>query len=64
MESFFEDANPTGIEQSGYGLINLRAGIEYMKVALAFRGYNLLGEKNIKAGKECFSDRFSKDHNL
>ena len=35
---FFEDANTPGLEQDGYGLLNLRAGIEYKKIILAFFG--------------------------
>ncbi len=46
---FFEDANTPGLEQSGYGLLNFRAGIEYtdQKITLAFYGRNLLDEKYI-----------------
>jgi outer membrane receptor protein involved in Fe transport len=44
---FFEDANTPGLEQDGYGLLNLRAGIEYKKITLAFWGSNLSGEKYI-----------------
>lgn len=44
---FFEDANTSGMEQTGYGLLNLRAGIEYKTLTLAFYGSNLLAEKYI-----------------
>ena len=44
---FFEDANTPGLEQDGYGLLNLRGGIEYKNIILAFFGSNLLGEKYI-----------------
>ncbi len=44
---FFEDANTPGLEQDGYGLWNLRAGIEYKTIVLAFYGSNLLEEKYI-----------------
>ena len=44
---FFEDANTPGLEQDGYGLLNLRAGIEYKNLILAFYGSNLAGEKYI-----------------
>jgi outer membrane receptor protein involved in Fe transport len=44
---YFEDANTPGLEQDGYGLLDLRAGIEYKKITLAFWGSNLLDEKYI-----------------
>ena len=44
---YFEDANTPGLEQSGYGLLELRAGIEYKKITLTFWGNNLLAEKYI-----------------
>ena len=44
---FFEDANTPGLEQDGYGLLDLRVGIEYKKITLAFWGSNLLEEKYI-----------------
>ena len=46
---FFEDANTPGLEQPGYGLLNFRAGIEFMdqKITLAFYGRNMLDEKYI-----------------
>jgi iron complex outermembrane receptor protein len=44
---FFEDANTPGLEQAGYGLLDLRVGIEYKKITLAFWGSNLLEEKYI-----------------
>lgn len=44
---FFEDANTPGLEQEGYGLLNLRAGVEYRNVMLTFFGSNLSGEKYI-----------------
>ncbi len=44
---FFEDANTPGLEQDGYGLLNLRVGIEYKNIILAFFGSNLLEEKYI-----------------
>jgi iron complex outermembrane receptor protein len=44
---FFEDANTPGLEQDAYGLLNLRGGIEYKDITLAFWGNNLLGEKYI-----------------
>ncbi len=44
---FFEDANTPGIDQAGYGLLNLRAGIGYRKITLAFWGNNLLSVRYI-----------------
>ena len=44
---FFEDANTPGLEQDGYGLMNLSAGIGYKNIMLAFYGSNLTGEKYI-----------------
>ncbi len=44
---FFEDANTPGLEQDGYGLLDLRAGIEFKKITLAFWGSNLSEEKYI-----------------
>ncbi len=44
---FFEDANTPGLEQAAYGLLNLRTGVEYKKVTLAFFVNNLLEEKYI-----------------
>jgi outer membrane receptor protein involved in Fe transport len=44
---FFEDANTPGLEQGGYGLLNLRAGIGYKNIMLSFYGSNLLGQKYI-----------------
>ena len=46
---FFEDANTTGLEQDGYGLLNFRAGIELAdkRITLAVFGNNLLDEKYI-----------------
>jgi outer membrane receptor protein involved in Fe transport len=44
---FFEDANTPGLEQNGYGLLNLRVGVEYKTIMLAFFGSNLLGEEYI-----------------
>jgi outer membrane receptor protein involved in Fe transport len=44
---FFEDANTPGLEQDGYGLLDLRAGIEYKKIILAFWGSNLSEAKYI-----------------
>jgi iron complex outermembrane recepter protein len=44
---FFEDANTPGLEQDGYGLLDIRAGIELKKMTLAFWGSNLSGEKYI-----------------
>jgi outer membrane receptor protein involved in Fe transport len=44
---FFEDANTAGLEQEGYGLLNLRAGIEYKSLVLSFYGSNLLSAKYI-----------------
>ena len=44
---FFEDANTPGLEQGGYGLLNLRAGIEYKNLMLAFYASNLLDKKYI-----------------
>lgn len=44
---FFEDANTPGLEQDGYGLLDIRAGIELKKITLAFWGSNLSGEKYI-----------------
>ncbi|MFZ4400037.1 MAG: TonB-dependent receptor [Bacteroidales bacterium] len=44
---FFEDANTTNIEQKAYGLLNLRAGIEYKHFTLSFWGSNLLAEEFI-----------------
>lgn len=44
---FFEDANTPGLEQDGYGLMNIKAGIEYKNINLAFYGSNLSGEKYI-----------------
>jgi iron complex outermembrane recepter protein len=42
---FFDDANT--MKQNGYGLLNLRCGIEYKNVSLALWGSNLLKEKYI-----------------
>ncbi|MBK8881786.1 MAG: TonB-dependent receptor [Bacteroidales bacterium] len=44
---YFEDANTAGLEQAAYGLLNLRAGIGYKNITLAFYGTNLLEEKFI-----------------
>ena len=44
---FFEDANTPGLEQDGYGLLDLKVGIEYKKITLAFWGRNILEEKYI-----------------
>jgi iron complex outermembrane recepter protein len=44
---FFEDANTPGLEQNGYGLFNLRAGIEYKNIVFAFFVSNILEEKYI-----------------
>jgi iron complex outermembrane recepter protein len=44
---YFEDANTPGLEQDGYGLLDLRVGIEYKKITLALWGNNLLEEKHI-----------------
>jgi outer membrane receptor protein involved in Fe transport len=44
---FFEDANTPGLKQDGYGLLELRVGIEYKKITLALWGSNLLEEKYI-----------------
>jgi outer membrane receptor protein involved in Fe transport len=44
---FFEDANTPGLEQNAYGLMNLRAGIEYKNIMLAFYGSNIIGEEYI-----------------
>jgi outer membrane receptor protein involved in Fe transport len=44
---FFEDANTPGLEQDGYGLMNLRAGIEYKNIILSFYGSNIAGEEYI-----------------
>jgi iron complex outermembrane recepter protein len=44
---FFEDANIPGLEQDGYGLLDLRVGIEFKKITPAFWGSNLLGGKYI-----------------
>ncbi len=44
---FFEDANTKGLEQEGYGLFNLRAGIGYKRIMLSFFGSNLTGKKYI-----------------
>jgi iron complex outermembrane recepter protein len=44
---FFEDANTPGLEQAGYGLLNLNAGIGYKNIILSFYGTNLAGEKYI-----------------
>jgi iron complex outermembrane receptor protein len=44
---FFEDANTPGLEQDAYGLLNLRAGIEYKNIMLAFYGNNIAGEEYI-----------------
>jgi outer membrane receptor protein involved in Fe transport len=44
---FFEDANTPGLEQDGFGLLNLMAGIEYKNMKLAFWGRNLSGEEYI-----------------
>ena len=44
---FFEDANTLGLEQDGYGLLNLRVGIGYKNLILAFYGSNLAGEEYI-----------------
>jgi outer membrane receptor protein involved in Fe transport len=44
---FFEDANTPGLEQDGYGLLNLRAGIGYKNIALSFYATNLTGKHYI-----------------
>jgi len=44
---FFEDANTPGLEQDGYGILNIRAGIEFKSISLAFYVSNLTGEKYI-----------------
>ena len=44
---YFEDANTPGLEQDGYGLLDVRTGIEYKKITVAFWGSNLLEEKYI-----------------
>jgi len=44
---FFEDANTPGLEQEGYGLLNLSAGIGYKNLMLAFYGSNLTEEEYI-----------------
>jgi iron complex outermembrane receptor protein len=44
---FFEDANTPGLEQGGYGLLNLRAGIGYKNIILSFYVFNLLGQEYI-----------------
>jgi outer membrane receptor protein involved in Fe transport len=46
---YFEDANTPGLEQSGYGLLNLNAGIELpeQKLTLAFWGNNLVNQAYI-----------------
>jgi iron complex outermembrane receptor protein len=44
---FFEDANTPGLEQDGYGLLNLSAGIGYKNLILAFYGSNLMEEEYI-----------------
>ncbi len=44
---YFEDANTRGLEQSGYGLMNFRAGVEYKSFMLAFFGSNILDEEYI-----------------
>ena len=44
---FFEDANTPGLEQEGYGLLDVRAGIEFKKVTVSFWASNLLEEKYI-----------------
>ncbi len=44
---FFEDSNTAGLEQNGYGLLDLNAGIEFKKMALSFWVRNLLDEKYI-----------------
>lgn len=44
---FFEDANTPGLEQDKYGLLNLRMGIDFKNITLAFWGSNLLEEKYI-----------------
>ncbi len=44
---FFEDANTPGLEQNGYGLLNIRAGLGYGNFILAFFGTNILAEKYI-----------------
>lgn len=44
---FFEDANTPGLEQGGYGLLDLNAGIGYKNLILSFYGSNLLGKEYI-----------------
>jgi iron complex outermembrane recepter protein len=44
---FFEDANTPGLEQPGFGLLNINLGIEFEqpKLSLIFFGTNLLNEE-------------------
>jgi iron complex outermembrane recepter protein len=44
---FFEDANTSGLEQNGYGMLNFRGGVEYKNITIAIYGNNLLDEKYI-----------------
>jgi iron complex outermembrane recepter protein len=44
---FFEDANTPGLEQGAYGLMNLKAGLDYKNMELAFFGSNLLEKEYI-----------------
>jgi outer membrane receptor protein involved in Fe transport len=46
---FFEDANTAGLEQSAYGLLNFRAGVELpeQRLTVSVWGSNLLDEKYI-----------------
>jgi iron complex outermembrane recepter protein len=44
---FFEDANTSGLEQNGYGLINFNGGVEYQNVKVSFYMSNMLGKKYI-----------------
>jgi len=46
---FFEEDNEPGVEQGAYGLLNLRAGLNFLdgRAELAFYGKNLLNEEYI-----------------
>lgn len=46
---FFEDANTKGLEQDGYGLFNLQAGVRYLplNLELSILAYNILNKKYI-----------------
>lgn len=44
---FFEDANTPGLEQGGYGLLNLRTGFGYKNIMLSFYAINLMGQHYI-----------------